>query len=335
MTHILAAALILQLNNLAGAPPPVVFAAAAEVARMYTAIGVPIAWGDARTASDRDLVRVIVLPFETGDLRSAPDTVMGAAVVVGDGTRVAYVYYRRVRSEAERYGASTAQALACAIAHEVGHLLLPGEAHSPTGLMRASWGREDFSRADQGQLRFSAGQVARIRARSIAPSQAAVEDERRNGARQQLEQHDHRERREAPVALGDVLGDRDDDARGRRTEQDDDADLQQPRRDAAAAGGDRPQQADDEAERADRDAGAQHGADDALEPLGARLTAPARRHRPPRANIIADTMKSTAAIRIFSHFADADAPKRIPPHEPSCTPSTAAAASVGSSCPRP
>ena len=45
--------------------------------------------------------------------------------------------------------------LASAIAHEVGHLLLPDGRHSPEGLMRACWTRDDFHRANQGQLRFS------------------------------------------------------------------------------------------------------------------------------------------------------------------------------------
>ena len=49
-------------------------------------------------------------------------------------------------------------------------------------------------------------------------------------------------------------------------------------------------------------------------------------HRPPRRNIIAETMNRTAAIRIFSHLAEAAAPNFIPPHEPSCTPRHAAAA---------
>mgnify|MGYP003693812985 CR=1 FL=1 len=52
---------------------------------------------------------------------------------------------------------SPAFVLACAIAHEIGHLLLPGRvAARPlgAGLMRPCWDRDDFRRADMGQLRF-------------------------------------------------------------------------------------------------------------------------------------------------------------------------------------
>src|SRR5262249_57784550 len=135
MTHILAAALVLQLHNLAGAPPAVIAGAASEMTRLYTAIGVAIEWRDATLPIvGSDAIRVIVLPYETGDLRRAGDTVMGAAVATADRTGVAYVFYRRVRSEADRYATSPIQVLACAMAHEIGHLLMPRAGHSPTAL---------------------------------------------------------------------------------------------------------------------------------------------------------------------------------------------------------
>ena len=89
---------------------------------------------------------------------------MGAAVRTENGNALAYVFYQRVRAEAERYDVSTAQVLACTIAHELGHLLLPIRAHSPEGLMRACWSRAEFHRADHGELRFLPIDVARIRA---------------------------------------------------------------------------------------------------------------------------------------------------------------------------
>jgi hypothetical protein len=166
MTHILAAALVLQLHNLAGAPPSVVGSAASEVTQLYADIGVRLVWRDAPSAdAGSEVIRVILLPDETGDLHHAADTVMGAAVSISGRTHVAYVFYRRVRTEADRYATSTIQLLACAMAHEIGHLLMPRVPHSAAGLMRARWCRDDFSRADQGQLRFSAEQIALIRAR--------------------------------------------------------------------------------------------------------------------------------------------------------------------------
>ena len=80
---------------------------------------------------------------------------MGAAMRTRDGSAVAYVFYRRVRAEANRYDVSTGLVLACAIAHELGHLLLPAPAHAADGLMRATWSGDEFHRAEQGRLELS------------------------------------------------------------------------------------------------------------------------------------------------------------------------------------
>jgi len=167
MTHVLAITLVLQMHNLAGAPPAEVSKAEFELARMYDSVGAHLDWDDAadRRAGEPTIVRVILLPYETGDLRYTPDTVMGAALRTGSDTRLVYAFYRRVRAEAERHGVSTSLLLACAIAHELGHVLLPGRRHSRDGLMRACWNSHDFHRADQGLLRFSADEAALIRQR--------------------------------------------------------------------------------------------------------------------------------------------------------------------------
>ena len=94
---------------------------------------------------------------------------MGATVWTEQGTPVVYVFYRRVEVEAQRYAVSIALVLACAFAHEVGHVLMPDGGHSQEGLMRACWNRDDFNSADRGQLRFIPAQVALIRASAGPP----------------------------------------------------------------------------------------------------------------------------------------------------------------------
>jgi hypothetical protein len=166
MTHLLAAALVLHLSNLSGAPAAVVQRAQVEVTRVYADIGVPLDWATADGARDdrQPAIHVILLPYEGGDLRRSENQVMGAAIRTGQGNAVAYLFYRRVQAEADRYEVSTALVLACAIAHELGHLLLPVRAHAPAGLMRACWSRDEFHRAEQGQLKFLPEDVARIQA---------------------------------------------------------------------------------------------------------------------------------------------------------------------------
>jgi hypothetical protein len=183
MTILVAAALVLQLHNLAGAPPAMVDAARSELTRVYDALGVHVEWDRSAAApvAERETVRVVVLARETGDLRRIADTVMGAAVRTPNDTRVVYVFYQRIRLEAERFGVAPALVLACAMAHELGHLLMPGRGHSAAGLMRACWSRDDFQRADQGRLHFSQDQAALIRE---AVLDSPVEHERGDRARQ-------------------------------------------------------------------------------------------------------------------------------------------------------
>jgi hypothetical protein len=182
--HAFAITVLLQMNNVARAPGGELERAQQEVIRLYHKIGVDVAWTapDAPRPTLPPAIRVVLVPYEAGDMLRREKTVMGAAVLTELGTSVAYVFYHQVEAQARHYGVSLAMILASAIAHEVGHLLLPDGRHSPDGLMRACWTHDDFQRADQGQLLFSIEQAAQIRARTAL--QPLVEDERRNGAGQ-------------------------------------------------------------------------------------------------------------------------------------------------------
>ena len=166
MTHLFAAALVIQLLNPSGVPGAIVRQAQEEVTRVYANIDVSVEWSEApdAAAEGSDTIRIVLLPYETGDLRGRENEVMGAAMRTAAGNAIAYVYYRRVQAQANRYQVSIGSVLACAIAHELGHLLLPGTPHASAGLMRACWSRDEFNQADQGQLRFLPDDVARIRA---------------------------------------------------------------------------------------------------------------------------------------------------------------------------
>jgi hypothetical protein len=170
MLHILSIGLVLQLHNFAGAPPSVLHNTERELSRLYDAIGVRVEWDHAAQPADEGAaLHVILVAHEAGDLRRTRDSVMGATLWTARGTPVVYLFYRRVEAEAARYAVSIALVLACALAHELGHVLMPERGHSGAGLMRACWGQDDFHRADQGQLRFSADEAARIRTSLFAP----------------------------------------------------------------------------------------------------------------------------------------------------------------------
>jgi hypothetical protein len=79
------------------------------------------------------------------------------------GSHVAYVIETRIKWAAVTYRADKTAVMAAAIAHELGHLLLPPHAHGPVGIMRADWNATDFSRASAGQLLFRPDEAKEMR----------------------------------------------------------------------------------------------------------------------------------------------------------------------------
>jgi hypothetical protein len=56
--------------------------------------------------------------------------------------------------------------LAYVMAHEMGHLLLPPGAHSPSGIMRPDWDGDDLRHIASGSLQFTPAQANAIRAKA-------------------------------------------------------------------------------------------------------------------------------------------------------------------------
>ena len=77
---------------------------------------------------------------------------------------IAQVFFRRVEEFARIYRVDLSTMLGHVIAHEVGHLLMPTNAHSPTGLMRGVWDDAQVRDAAGGALTFTDGQAEKIRA---------------------------------------------------------------------------------------------------------------------------------------------------------------------------
>jgi hypothetical protein len=120
---------------------------------------------------------LVVLPREMTDrLVVATEALGGAAGTREERGRMAYVFYDRVEQVARThlhtgrrtgtYDFDDVVVLAHAMAHEIGHLLLP-YGHSATGLMRANWDEADLRRAIRRQLNFTTQQAESIRARLL------------------------------------------------------------------------------------------------------------------------------------------------------------------------
>lgn len=153
-------------NSLAG---PGLVRAQELATKIYQRAGVTLRWTvDETTEADRTLTVVLT----TGTTaRSGPNSdSMGVALSPGDGTRgtTAYVFIDRVTAFAETSHLAVSYVLACALAHEIGHLLLPANAHASDGIMRGSWHPALFPPRAPGVPGFPPEQarLLRLRARS-------------------------------------------------------------------------------------------------------------------------------------------------------------------------
>jgi hypothetical protein len=72
----------------------------------------------------------------------------------------------RIASVARDSRQDVARLLAYAMAHEIGHLLLPDPAHANVGIMRAGWDGDDLRHIGHRTLAFSVAEVALLGAKA-------------------------------------------------------------------------------------------------------------------------------------------------------------------------
>jgi hypothetical protein len=158
--------LMVLIDNDPGVPANILGPAREVVGRVFQHIDVEILWierGDARLENLAFLSSVMIvhlLTREMADRMNAPDDLLGVAI---PGTGHATLFYNRIeRLSSTRGDQDIAGILGHAVAHEMGHLLLPPPAHSASGIMRAGL---DTQLATQGRLFFTADQARLIRTR--------------------------------------------------------------------------------------------------------------------------------------------------------------------------
>jgi len=108
---------------------------------LYARAGITLRWvGTTGTTSDHPSLRVVVKK-STAMPRSLTAEAIGVAPTPADGTRgsLAYVFSDRVIAFAQSNRLFVTSVLGLALAHEIGHLLLPANAHTADGIMRANW----------------------------------------------------------------------------------------------------------------------------------------------------------------------------------------------------
>jgi hypothetical protein len=157
-------AILLRIRDTAQVPYHVLTDAQADVTRIYREAGVEALWPTAESLlAESNAIRQAVLTVAIVSMEQAERMNSGIAkgrvgfaarTADGDGQLV-YVIYDRVERLTGGNGVRRASMLAIAIAHEIGHLLLPSKGHSRRGLMRAEWTRADLQLAQRELASFT------------------------------------------------------------------------------------------------------------------------------------------------------------------------------------
>jgi hypothetical protein len=156
------------LTDMVELPADALKRAKAEAAGLFERSQIDLVWIDAEMCHARCLfVRIIAKPIGTKGVRNP------FVVGVAPGTpevrgKFAWVFYDRIRAYSAELGLQASQMLGHVIAHELGHLLLPHEAHSLVGVMRPAWDRAQVNGALRGLLAFTPDEANLIRARLSA-----------------------------------------------------------------------------------------------------------------------------------------------------------------------
>jgi hypothetical protein len=119
-----------------------------------------------RACTERPAAGELVLRLVYSNRTTPSGTTLGDAYLnPQSGGVLATIYIDRVRRVASEVRMALTTLAGYAIAHELGHLLLSSPSHSPRGLMRATWSRREFQRADATDWRFSPEDARKINAR--------------------------------------------------------------------------------------------------------------------------------------------------------------------------
>jgi hypothetical protein len=181
-------AITIHVRNYAGVAPQTLTEAEKVVTKIYRKAGVETRWADIPLTADNGQLNLAghqtftladiqlgIFPDDMSDLLGLSNNAIGVAPGTGPDRGMVYVLDGKVRTlywrmssvyingDMDRY-VSMGQILGHAIAHEIGHLLLNQQVHSPHGIMRGEWGFADFRDMTSGMLLFTPQQAGVLQA---------------------------------------------------------------------------------------------------------------------------------------------------------------------------
>jgi hypothetical protein len=176
-----AASVVVAIHDSSGVDTDVLEAAKTRASAVFARAGVAVDWSGA-DAGFR--VQVLLRPRNA---HAAPGQaqIMGVALAADERRAALSLFLDAVTEVARRYGAPVSEVLGIALAHEMGHVLLPPPSHSADGIMQATWEGDDLRHALLGELSFTVHQAAQMQdrlRRSLRPAvlegDGAIKDRR-------------------------------------------------------------------------------------------------------------------------------------------------------------
>ena len=131
---------LVRVDNMANVPADIVRVSEERAADVFGGIAVRLEWIDGQTAN-RDMVIApyTVVLVSGGAVPDKAATKGPVDIVVGEAAAAAhraYVFYDRIAAMRLISARDLASTLGDVIAHELGHLMLPANSHSASGIMR-------------------------------------------------------------------------------------------------------------------------------------------------------------------------------------------------------
>lgn len=152
-----------RITNYAGVANGDLARARSEVARIFADAGIAVRWVETDTPGR---IAILLLTITRDSQEEASDCALGIAIAAKS---TAYVFVNRIVRTTERGAVDQPVVIARVIAHEIGHILMPGRKHAPFGIMR---GELDFGYTNPGRFSNDEALVMRRRLRTAATSPA-------------------------------------------------------------------------------------------------------------------------------------------------------------------
>ena len=154
------------VNDSAGVEPYALKQAESEASRLFDAAGIEIQW--VNCAETHDCQRILkpkefVLHIVPSG-KTLSDFVFGEAFLGADGRgQYSDVFLDRLKQT--QGDVSLGLLLGAVSAHELGHLLLGSNSHSPVGIMEPRWGPSGLRKVGMGMMLFTREQARMMKAR--------------------------------------------------------------------------------------------------------------------------------------------------------------------------